>query len=39
MMPAVGFGPGALDKPLLAGGLLVAMALAIATLALASLFI
>ena len=37
MMPAVGLLPGALDKPLLAGGLLAAMALAVATLAVASL--
>jgi hypothetical protein len=37
MMPDVGPLPGALDNPLLAGGLLVAMALAIVTLALASL--
>ena len=37
MMLAGSLGPGALDKPLLAGGLLVAMALSIATLAIASL--
>ncbi len=37
MMLAVGLLPGALDKPLLAGGLLAAMALAVATLAVASL--
>ena len=37
MMPAMGLLSGLLDQPLLAGGLLVAMALALATLAGASL--